>query len=723
MANKKFKATKLLIVFALAFVFLLTMASNVLADDDDEEDYVEDNNLFHYTIEDIVYNRVPILDADFISDEAAGKPIEEGSILYIIRSVVAIWYVSLRNLSIVVLAVLLVYTGLRLATSVSIETRVVAKKRITGWLKSIVIVLCIHYFIILVFQLNSIIIETVSKLTTDEYTIYEIIKTRAYDFRLSIGFSGMIMYLALIILWIRFIWIYLKRYFNIMVLIIIAPVTSIKYALDSGNAKHSVVLSRWIKKFVTNVLLQALHALAYTVLMNIAIELAVESIWGFILALVFMHGILSFSNLFLKIFKFGDTEQGKELEEKFNFKKLQDTVGIATVLGYAKTISNPFVSIGNGIHDEVSRINRLARDRNGGDPTALDNIVEARNNIVDNMGDRVQGAKNKVYDLLGGSGNRNGNGSGNGTGVPKNEFQRIMQERKEKSNQEHHLKQLARKNTQMGKTAKKMLKLKKQEEQKRFKSKVKLTKDVITGVGATILAVPVMVSDFDVGVTMLTTAVAADLSMKDTLKEDTKEIKTEKKNVKEIEKVLKIVHETDNTLDNIEKEIGKITDKKEREKVINQIQSVAELNGNTKNILGAVNAYIDANGITVIDSVTAKEILNYIDHVIDPKGKMQHANKTEFINKVMRSINKSIKNNKPIDTQELSEDISKALVETNVDNKYVKIARDMNKVKDANKESMDILKNGKKSIDKSGSGRVVDEKKFIKDMKNKYKRP
>ena len=54
--------------------------------------------ILKYNIEDIIFNRVPILDINFFTNTAAGLQIEEGSPLQIIRITIATWYVSFRNL-------------------------------------------------------------------------------------------------------------------------------------------------------------------------------------------------------------------------------------------------------------------------------------------------------------------------------------------------------------------------------------------------------------------------------------------------------------------------------------------------------------------------------------------------------------------------------------------------------------------------------------------------
>ena len=54
-----------------------------------------------------------------------------------------------------------------------------------------------------------------------ESSIYETIRTRAYGVLLSTSIPAFIMYLVLIFIKIRFLWVYLKRFISILVLVII----------------------------------------------------------------------------------------------------------------------------------------------------------------------------------------------------------------------------------------------------------------------------------------------------------------------------------------------------------------------------------------------------------------------------------------------------------------------------------------------------------------------
>lgn len=57
-------------------------------------------------------------------------------------------------------------------------------------------------------------------------------------------------------------------------LIMIAPIITVTYAMDKVGDGRAQAFSVWIKEFVTNVLIQPLHALIYMVFMFSAGEIA-----------------------------------------------------------------------------------------------------------------------------------------------------------------------------------------------------------------------------------------------------------------------------------------------------------------------------------------------------------------------------------------------------------------------------------------------------------------
>lgn len=309
-------------------------------------DLVADGSEFEeqpiYTIEDIIFNRIPLLDINFFSDTAAGQPIREGSVVSIIRNVVSTWYVAFRNLVITILSILIVYTGIRIAISTIPQQKATYKTMLMGWFKALLIVLLVHIIMILIVNTNNGIVNLVeeaceNKLAADgwaEESIYDTIKTRAYDFRLSVGLPATFMYVFLIVIWLRFLWVYIKRSFTILILVMIAPFIGGKYALDSAKGKKSSSFGSWLYDFTINVLIQTVHALVYTMLMTSAISFAFESVVGYIVALIIMNFMLSADEIFRDVFNFdGRSSLAKQAAKQEGFKEIMNNFAGAMFVG------------------------------------------------------------------------------------------------------------------------------------------------------------------------------------------------------------------------------------------------------------------------------------------------------------------------------------------------------------------------------------------------------
>lgn len=314
----------------------------------------EDENK-HYTIEDIIFNKIPILDVNVFSKTAGGQEIIEDSPVYKVRQAVSTWYVSFRNLVTLALAVIIIYIGIKMATSTIAQKKADYKKMIIGWLTAIIIVYTIHYAMMIVLNVNGDLVNIFSREATSEISMYETIRTRKEDVRFSVGLPAAIMYIVLVIYFFMFAWVYIKRYLTVLILIILAPVVGAKYALDSvRKGKKGKVFSKWMYEFTMNVLLQSVHALVYTVIMKIAIELATVSILGYVIALVFMNFILKADKIFMQVFNFGRSKTAMASVESMENPKKDFASGLF-VLGVTKEFAQGVWSMAGWAEETASK--------------------------------------------------------------------------------------------------------------------------------------------------------------------------------------------------------------------------------------------------------------------------------------------------------------------------------------------------------------------------------
>lgn len=478
--KKKQRLTLIVVALVLFSIFFSNVKVLAVADSyagTEEEEEV-------YTIEDVIFNNIPIFDINFFSDKAGGLSVAEDSVVGIIRKTVATWYVSFRNLVIMALSIIIIYVGIRMAISTIPQDKAKYKEMLVGWFKSLLIVLFIHFAMYIVINLNESLVGILENAMInsvgEEQSIYETIRTRAYDIRPTVGIPGMIMYIALVITWVRFLWVYAKRMFTVLILVIIAPFIGAKYAIDSASGKKGSSFGSWLYDFVMNVFLQSVHALVYITIMVTSLNLAVESVTGFIIALIFMNFMLSADELVRNIMNFdksGLAKQAAKQEEIKDIKKAASaaifvgTMGKASI-GVVKGVKNKVQDFGKDLYKGYTR-------RRPGDKEKINGFLNKQDLRIENFID----PKN----------------SKNQKGV-------IYNARKAAA-ESLRIRRLARHKGAIGAKSKRLKKQLKSNRSKRYKANFKLVKSAVTGVGDIFLAIPVATVSTTAGVAMFTKGV------------------------------------------------------------------------------------------------------------------------------------------------------------------------------------------------------------------------
>lgn len=330
----------------------------------------------YITLDAIFFNRVPLLDINVFDFEVrddvtpTGKKITAGdtethhapmivytetvqgkkndfyasesgdSFIVVLKKTIATWYYTFRVISIMIMLILLVYIGIKIAIQSSATEKALYKRVLVDWLVGMILVFSIHYIMIFIIQLNELVVDTIveikegaSGLRAYEYglieraeqpleedemeeSLYEEVKTRAYDPRLSIGLPAVIMYMVLVYYAWKYTFIYLKRYLTVAVLVMMAPFVALSYAFNKVKSGKAVIFSKWLKEFFFIVILQSIHALMYVVFVDTALQLALSSISGIIMAFVMFNFMCKAEGIFRKIFGISgkltdDTANGK----------------------------------------------------------------------------------------------------------------------------------------------------------------------------------------------------------------------------------------------------------------------------------------------------------------------------------------------------------------------------------------------------------------------------
>lgn len=257
-----------------------------------------------------------------------------------IKKNVAQWYYIFRYMAIAIMLVILIILAIKMAiTSVAAE-KALYKRMLVDWLVCFILLHFIHYFMIFVLYINESLINIIKKVslsinTNGEYSLYETVRSRAYDWKFIVGFSGMLLYMNLVWFTCKFVYIYAKRFITTIILTVIAPIMVLFYSLKKILTGSSKVLTKWMEEYALNVILQTIHALLYAVFVGIALKLTESSLVGIIISLIILNFMSKADKIFRGIFKFSDGGDIANENSEAQMSELVDNVKDAAMLGVA----------------------------------------------------------------------------------------------------------------------------------------------------------------------------------------------------------------------------------------------------------------------------------------------------------------------------------------------------------------------------------------------------
>ena len=243
--------------------------------------------------------------------------------------VISRWYYTIRNISIVVLMLILLYVGIRmLLTSIASE-KSKYKKMLGDWVVAICLVFVLHYIMVFAVNLNDNIISVMRTVTSQDFYVHLIQidnspksdrlvkafndagledmvdndskvitiptnlmgKTRLMAQKLDgtsdyVGYA--IAYIVLVMYTVFFAFTYLKRVLMMAFLTVIAPLVAVTYPIDKISDGHAQAFNTWLKEYIFNLLIQPVHLLLYILLISMAFELSSQNIIYTLVAIGFM---------------------------------------------------------------------------------------------------------------------------------------------------------------------------------------------------------------------------------------------------------------------------------------------------------------------------------------------------------------------------------------------------------------------------------------------------
>ena len=338
--------------------------------------------LYSISPEEIIRGEIPLFNADFFydydkvperknydSDSAYEKALKiynekEENTAYQLKGTIAKWYLTIRNICIVLMMGVLVYIGIMIVKSAAGKDKAKYKTMLLDWLVAMCMLFLMHYGMSFINMGISKLTGLINKSTTTVFVqaigyddkTKDKLKQAMEDLNFSVEemdasnfslpLSGKIitddngnqsilwetnlmgklrmetqyarkqadsfigyalMYAVLVCLTIYFMWTYLKRILYIAFFTLIAPFVALTYPIDKVKDGQAQAFQFWIKEYIYNLALQPLHLLLYSVLVGSAIELATTNV---IYGLVAIGFLVPAEKLFKQMFGFKGNTPG-----------------------------------------------------------------------------------------------------------------------------------------------------------------------------------------------------------------------------------------------------------------------------------------------------------------------------------------------------------------------------------------------------------------------------
>ena len=278
------------------------------------EDGFEIPNMI-YSPENIFANNIAALDVNFLrantftaitgTDEAKDKSESSANQL---RSIIASWYKSFRNIAVVGLLSVLIYLGIRIVISSTADDKARYKEAIKNWLVALCLIFIIHFIMSGILMLTDRVTDLfgdnvnqgirvkVELEDADDDNKFVYFKTnliglvrfqaQSYDWQDSTAFT--IVYIMLVVFTFRFTFMYFKRFLYTAFFTMIAPLVALTYPIDKAGDGKAQAFNMWFKEYTMNVIIQPVHLILYTVFVGSATDLAIHNPLYAIVAIGFM---------------------------------------------------------------------------------------------------------------------------------------------------------------------------------------------------------------------------------------------------------------------------------------------------------------------------------------------------------------------------------------------------------------------------------------------------
>lgn len=226
-----------------------------------------------FTIENLVFDRYEVLNANYFVYNSS-------KVNSVVKLNVQNWYTGTMVISIGAALVTLIYMGIKMGISTIASQKAKYKKMLLDWFIGFIMIFVLHIIIIflstLSMQITYIFSEAAEPSVLESNVMHYSMEGIQNGKNWGV-LSETIIYTVLVFYQLRFFMIYIKRFFMIGFLIVIAPLITITYAIDKASDNKSQIFNAWFKEIAVNIFIQPLHALLYLVFMFSAGQIAMQA--------------------------------------------------------------------------------------------------------------------------------------------------------------------------------------------------------------------------------------------------------------------------------------------------------------------------------------------------------------------------------------------------------------------------------------------------------------
>lgn len=247
-----------------------------------KESFVISN--FSYSPKEIISNKIPAFGVNFFKkDKDYSSDEKKYSVAYQLQNIIATWYVSLRNICLVLMLIILVFIGIKITISSVASDKAKYKQLLIDWIVAICLLIFMHYIMMFAVNIVESLIDMISYSEGTEDFI-NLARTQAgmpvseeTKVTLSSKFFWSVIYLVLFMYTLIFTWQYLKRVIKLAFLTLIAPIMALSYPIDKMTDGQAQGINKFFKDYIYELAVPIVHLIVWDILISSVQALAMTN--------------------------------------------------------------------------------------------------------------------------------------------------------------------------------------------------------------------------------------------------------------------------------------------------------------------------------------------------------------------------------------------------------------------------------------------------------------